>query len=142
MFRPVISYILTSLILLSQVGVPLHRHYCKGALEAISVFFSAKCENHNLPVNLPACCKKAMVKHCSAHNGKKCCDDEVVILKQNITSTTPSFAKWNSVALYAESLKIGEIIPVISSSPISVEGNTSDSGPPIYILNNSLIFYA
>jgi len=142
MFRPVISYLLTSIILLSQVGVPLHKHYCKGVLEAVSIFFSAKCEDHIIPVNLPECCKKALAKNNTKNESKKCCDDEVVILKQNITSISPSFAKWIDVLPNVEITEIRKTIPVFSPSTILIEGNTSDSGPPIYILNGSLIFYA
>src|SRR5690242_1034426 len=142
MFRPVISYILTSIILLSQVGVPLHRHYCKGALEAVSVFFSAKCNDHTIPVNLSECCKKALAKDCTKDKAKKCCDDEVVILKQNITSITPSFVKWIDIVPNVEITEIGKLVSVFSPSKILIEGNSFDSGPPFYILNSSLIFYA
>jgi hypothetical protein len=142
MIRPVISYALTSLILLSQVGMPLHMHYCKGKLESISILLPAKCDDKDIPVNLPACCKKAMAHHCSKKQTKKCCDDEVMILKQNITSIAPSFVKWVDAQVAIEAPSILLIAPVQVTIPDLNEGNTSDSGPPIYILHRSLIFYA
>jgi hypothetical protein len=142
MLRPVISYVLTSLILLSQVGVPLHMHYCKGKLESISVLLPAKCDDKDIPVNLPECCKKLLANHCTKKQTKKCCDDEVMILKQNITSIAPSFVKWIDLTPEVVTYSPKELNLVKGSFPVMVEGNTSDSGPPIYILHQALIFYA
>ncbi|MEP6646675.1 MAG: hypothetical protein ABJC12_06275 [Saprospiraceae bacterium] len=142
MMRPILSYALISLILLSQVGVPLHMHYCKGALESISLFVAKACEDHDIPVNLPACCKKALAKHCDSNAGKKCCDDEVMILKQNITSVTPSFLKWTDVPVYTQTT-ISEFVPFNTVGQLKpIEANGSDSGPPIYLMHQALIFYA
>ncbi len=142
MIRPVISYALTSLILLSQVGMPLHMHYCKGKLESISIILPAKCDDQDIPVNLPACCKKALAHHCSKKQTKKCCDDEVMILKQNITSIAPSFVKWIDLPAEVVIPSQKELNQVNVPFPVLSEGNTSDSGPPIYILHQALIFYA
>lgn len=142
MIRPIISYALTSLILLSQVGLPLHMHYCKGMLESVSVLFSAKCNDHDVPVNLPTCCQKTMAKHCDKKESKKCCDDQVLVLKQNITSTAPLLMKWIDVPVYTHTNAIHLPVQENLFRPIIIEGNTCDSGPPIYILHQSLIFYA
>ncbi len=142
MIRHVISYALTSLILLSQVGLPLHMHYCKGMLESVSVLFSAKCDDHNVPVNLPSCCQKKVAKHCDKKESKKCCDDQVMILKQNITATSPSFIKWIDVPVNINTNAIQLPVQENIFRPVIIEGNTCDSGPPIYILHQSLIFYA
>ncbi|MGB3079471.1 MAG: hypothetical protein WBB31_10380 [Saprospiraceae bacterium] len=142
MIRPVISYVLTSLILLSQVGLPLHMHYCKGILESVSVLFSAKCDDHDVPVNLPSCCQKAVTKHCDQKESKKCCDDQVMVLKQDITSTAPSFLKWVDVSVNINTTSIPLPIQEIITLPAIIQGNNCDSGPPIYILHQSLIFYA
>ena len=142
MFRHTISYALTSLILISQVGVPLHMHYCKGILESVSVLFAAKCNDHDVPANLPACCKKAFASHCIKKEGKKCCDDEVKVIKQDITSITPSFVKWVDLAAEINGKTTFESISVQPTVLHHAEGNTSDSGPPIYILHQALIFYA
>lgn len=142
MVRPVISYALTSLILLSQVGLPLHMHYCKGMLESVSVFFTTKCDDHNVPVNVTACCQKKAAKHCDKKESKKCCDDQVLVLKQNITSTAPSFIKWIDVPVYTHTIAVQLPVKENISLPVIIEGNTCDSGPPIYIRHQSLIFYA
>lgn len=142
MFRPVISYVLTSLILVSQVGVPLHMHYCKGILESVSVLIAAKCNDHDVPANLPACCKKAFASHCTKKEGKKCCDDEVKVLKQDFTSITPSLIKWIDLTFDFDVNPRNESKQVQSTVPQIIVGNTSNSGPPIYILHQALIFYA
>ena len=117
-------------------------HYCKGILESVSVFFATACDDHNVPVNLPACCKKEMAQHCAKEEGKKCCDDEVKVLKQDITSIPPSFLKWIDIVPNVEIHSNPRPIPVITSSPAFIERHASDSGPPVYIINGALIFYA
>lgn len=142
MIRPVTSYVLTLLILVSQLGLPLHMHYCKGILESVSVFFAAKCDDHNVPVNLPSCCKKSVAEHCTKKDQKKCCDDEVIVLKQDITSTTPSFVKWIDATAVITIPFVLSIEQAGSFLEISEKGIASDSGPPVYIRYHSLIFYA
>jgi len=117
-------------------------HYCKGMLESVSILFAAKCDDHNTLENLPSCCKKSQVQHCVKKEGKKCCDDEVIVLKQNITSTTPSFVKWIDAPLYISIPSSDLSAPQYISIPTCIENNSCDSGPPIYILHQSLIFYA
>ncbi|MEO6130485.1 MAG: hypothetical protein ABIQ02_01465 [Saprospiraceae bacterium] len=142
MIRPILSYALTSLILISQVGVPLHMHYCKGGLESISLFVSTACEHQDILIKLPPCCKSELAKHCDKKSEKKCCDDEVVVLKQNITSIAPSFVKWMDPTVNKAFTSIEQFVQNISSLPFMVAGNVSDSDPPIYILHQALIFYA
>ncbi len=141
MLRSFLSYTLTSIILFSQVGLPLHMHYCKGMLESVSVFFAAKCDDHIIPADLPQCCKKALANNCPKE-GNKCCDDEVKVLKQDFTSLTPSLIKWVDTSVYFGLFPLQDIIPVEIVQPILIVGNHSDSGPPIYILQQALIFYA
>ena len=142
MVRLVMSYALTSLILLSQVGVPLHMHYCKGMLESVSVIFKMDCDDHAEIADLPACCQKIAASSC---NEKKdnCCDDQVKVLTQEITSLMPQFVKWVDVAKVISSpslsqIKIADEVVFTSMLP-RIE---SDSGPPIYLLHQALIFYA
>ena len=142
MIRPFISYVLTALILVSQIGLPIHMHYCKGFLESVSVFVAAKCGDHQEPANLPSCCKKASANHCTKTEDKKCCDDEVLVLKQEITSITPTFIKWIDTVLDNVHPVMPEISPVAILLPGTIERQSSDSGPPIFILYHSLIFYA
>lgn len=142
MIRLVMSYALASLILLSQVGVPLHMHYCKGMLESVSVFVKSVCEDHKEEVALPACCQKMVADHCPKEKDK-CCDDQVKVLTQEITSLMPHFLKWADIASDFTSTTIhidhvtGEVANIYTPSAIE-----SDSGPPIYILHQALIFYA
>mgnify|MGYP007001746718 CR=1 FL=1 len=91
MTRLVLSYALTAIILLSQVGLPLHRHYCKGVLESVSVFFSQGCNDHDEVVDQKACCKKEESKSCNK-DASDCCDDKVSILIQdNVVEAAPGF---------------------------------------------------
>jgi hypothetical protein len=136
------SYALASLILLSQVGVPLHMHYCKGILESVSVLFKMECDDHVEVADLPACCQKIAASSCNEKN-HNCCDDQVKVLTQEITSLMPHFVKWvDVVSVFTspsipEIKNVAEVVPIIASSVIE-----SDSGPPIYILHQALIFYA
>ncbi len=136
------SYALASLILLSQVGVPLHMHYCKGMLESVSVFVKSACEDHKEVEALPACCKKMVIDHCPKEKDN-CCDDQVKVLTQEITSLMPHFLKWVDIVSLFTSPSIsqdkveGDLFSFQTSSLIE-----SDSGPPIYILHQALILYA
>ena len=140
MFRPLMSYVLTSLMLLSQLGLPLHMHYCKGMLESVSVYFTAGCNDHEVIADLPACCQKTSTGTCAKDD--TCCDDEVKVLLQALDSLLPHFDKLNSTSLVAEPITFPSFMQEGSSSPDLFSTHSDDSGPPIYILFGSLIFYA
>lgn len=141
MVRSVLSYALTALILLSQVGLPLHMHYCKGVLESVSVFFSQGCNDHDEVVDLKACCKKEESKSCKKE-GSDCCDDKVNILIQDNISLIPHFDKWDLSIPVTTTLSV--LVPETEQkvSLTTIPGIQTDSGPPIYILHQALIFYA
>lgn len=141
MTRLVLSYALTAIILLSQVGLPLHRHYCKGVLESVSVFFSQGCNDHDEVVDPKACCKKEESKSCNK-DASDCCDDKVSILIQDNSSLIPHFDKWDLITPVASTVSIPVLKITEQVSPISIPGIHTDSGPPIYILHQALIFYA
>lgn len=142
MIRPVVVYVFGAFILLSQVGLPVHLHYCKGMLESVSVFFNRGCDDHENIVDLPACCQKPTANHCSKE-GSKCCDDQVKVVTQDITSLRPHFIQWVDAAAQVEPQQTSHsVITIIENSPFSLIYVGSDPGPPIYILHQSLIFYA
>jgi hypothetical protein len=142
MLRPLFSYALTSLILLAQVGVPLHFHYCKGALESVSILFRNTCEDEKVPANMPDCCKKYFQKHCrKANNG--CCHDQVKVVSQDLTSLMPGFLHWSVVVNeYQDQPDTHIAVAIPSISPVCESGVESNTGPPIYIRFHSLIYYA
>jgi hypothetical protein len=141
MIRVATSYVLTSIILLSQIGLPVHLHYCKGMLESVSVFFSQGCDDHHEVAELSSCCKKTEAPKCDEKNGD-CCDDKVSILIQDIHSLIPQFVKWAFVVPFHTTITIpDQVASEIVSTPV-IPGVHTDSGPPIYILHQSLIFYA
>ena len=141
MLRPLMSYTLTFLVLLSQTGLPLHMHYCKGMLESVSVFFTANWNDHEDLAELPSCCMKSKDKGCSKSSAA-CCDDEVKVLLQEFDSLLPHFDKWVALSTSAD----GYVIPLIQQPELAIPrlclSNDQDSGPLIYILFHSLIYYA
>lgn len=143
MFRPVMSYALTFLILLSQVGLPLHFHYCKGMLESVSLFFKKACDDHQEQIaDLPACCQKIQAKHCSEEDNN-CCDDQVKVLTQDITSIAPQLLQWESIPFVCTPAVVPTATVLVKvNSPSALVTPGSGSGPPIYILHQALIFYA
>ncbi len=139
--RLILSYAFTTIILLSQIGLPLHRHYCKGVLESVSVFFSQGCDNHEQIVEPKSCCKKEESKSCN-NDASDCCDDKVNILIQDTISLIPHFDKWDLITPVASTFTIPVTKLAVQVSPISIPGIHTDSGPPIYILHQALIYYA
>jgi hypothetical protein len=140
MIRPALSYAMVSLILLSQVGVPMHLHYCRGMLESVSVFISGKCDDRPKPA-AQACCKAESLPACGKVDSK-CCDDKVAVLLTEISSVSPGIPKWVDISASA-SLTV--YLPDNTDSPISpltCEPIVSDTGPPLYLLHTALIFYA
>lgn len=142
MLRPLFSYAFTALILLSQVGLPIHYHYCKGSLESVSILFRDNCDEELVPANLPDCCKKAFQKHCKkTDNG--CCHDKVEVVNLDLTSVLPVFSGLTPVDFEKNSPIV--VTSTIESFPIQfflIQNMESDSGPPIYIRFHSLIYYA
>lgn len=135
------SYVMTGIILFSQTGLPLHMHYCKGMLESVSVFFNSGCDDHKEIADLPVCCPKATASNCPQNEGS-CCDDEVKVLLQDFDSLAPHFDSWAITNAFIKSI----LYPAHQADEIkSAEFNSShssDTGPPIYILFGSLIYYA
>jgi len=140
MIRPVISLVLASLILVGQVGLPLHLHYCKGILESISVFSKSVCEDHEEVAALPACCRKA-APSCEK-DGNACCNDQTRILTQDLTSLVPQLFTASMTALPVAIPGLRGFIA--ASAPVTPPPSwtTADLGPPIYIRHQALIFYA
>jgi hypothetical protein len=141
MVRRVLAYAFTFTILLSQVGLPMHMHYCKGVLESVSVFFSLGCNDHDEVVVSKSCCNKEESKSCK-NDASDCCDDKVNILIQDNISLIPHFDKWDLITPIASTFSIPEIKLTEQVVPMSILGIHTDSGPPIYLLHQALIFYA
>ena len=141
MIRKGISIIMVSLLLVSQAGLPLHLHYCKGMLESVNVLFKSGCEEHEVATNLPACCAKFVDTHCAKGNSD-CCDDEVQILTQDITSVPPHSDQWPISLFELPAITFPTFLEVDNQGPAIVYCSQLDLGPPVYILHQSLIFYA
>lgn len=141
MIRPVLSYVLSGLILLTQGGIPLHRHYCKGMLESVSVFYAQKCDDHEAAPVADACCKREGATSCSTENDP-CCSDEVTVVSQQASYLTPSTNKWVAVTPQPASFHLPTITLVDRTVAYVDKALPTDTGPPLYIRNHSLIIYA
>ena len=136
MIRPILSYALTAIVLLSQTGLPVHLHYCKGMLESVSVFFNAGCDDHEEMASLPPCCQKLSATTCD--KDMNCCDDEVKILLQDFDSLLPHFDKWDNTVAFHSHVEMPSFAIVEKNISEIATRESSDSGPPIYILFHSL----
>jgi hypothetical protein len=142
MLRPIFSYVLTSLVLLSQVGLPMHYHYCKGSLESVSILFRNHCDDEVATAKMQDCCKKLYQKHCTKENNG-CCHDRVEVINQDLTSVLPVFHILIPFDLESNVQdKFTSATESVSASPFSFQTTVSDSGPPIYIRFHSLIYYS
>lgn len=141
MMRPVLAYMLTFTILLTQGGLPLHAHYCKGMLESISVFFTAECDEHEEIADLPVCCKKITSESCSVKTSD-CCDDEVKVLLQDFDSLLPHFEKWDQAPAFAKTDGFILHNTYDCYSLLETDLAINANSPPTYILFHSLIYYA
>lgn len=142
MIRSAMAYVMASMILLSQAGLPLHLHYCKGILESVSVLFHEGCDNHAGTADLPACCQKGQATHCSKSNDN-CCDDQVRILSQDFDSLKPHVLQWTDLAFDVPSCHAPETItPWQEQQYSSLPASAANHGPPKYILYHTLVFYA
>ncbi len=80
-FNKHISILLTLLLLVSNMGLALNVHYCKGEISDVSFSYKQKepCDSHKLPES-KSCCAS------DGNNHKECCKDDVVKLKDKNTS--------------------------------------------------------
>ena len=137
MFRPFVSYALIAFTLISQVGVPLHLHYCKGMLESVSMFLEQGCSD----LFCGDVSRDADVHAACSDKKDKCCDDEVKLLSQHVDSPVPQYGNWTELQPYLLN-GYTDILSDIREVPDPSYRLRINTGPPIYILIHSLIFYA
>jgi hypothetical protein len=140
MMRPLFSSVMIALILVSQVGVPLHYHFCKGALESVSLFFKKECDDHAVMADVPPCCRKFIKPHCE-NEKKDCCRDQVKVLSQDLRSTVPAIPVLTEVMSISLPVLAEVIADSNPSSPILAHQIGTDSGPPVYVRYHALLFY-
>lgn len=139
MVRPVFSCVLISLILTAQVGLPMHYHYCKGALESVSILFRNACEEEVAASEAKNCCKKPERSHCTKENNG-CCKDQVKVLNQDITSVAPDPVKRSDIEIdliYAGN----HVLPNAEDAVFlkSFDIRSPNAKPPFYILHRSFL---
>lgn len=139
--RPFVSSVLAAFIFLTQVGLPIHMHYCKGMLESVSVLVKSACSDHEEIAASASCCQKEAHAACTKE-GNGCCDDETTVISQELTSLAPKFQTDLHPALPVALPQLpGFTEAGIAVTPPTAEPH-SGQGPPIYLLHQALIFYA
>ena len=129
------------LVFTAQAGLPLHLHYCKGMLESVSVFFNAGCDEHGEEFEATSCCSPGKGDKCSKES-MGCCEDEAAVLLQDFDSLVHYVDDWNSILPAQNEVIFTSFENGASSLHDDLHRSATDSGPPIYILFSSLIFYA
>jgi hypothetical protein len=89
-FRPILSVMLASLVLIASIGVTVNLHLCGGQIQSIAVFTKAQ-----------PCMKEAKPCHESKHASrmKGCCEEKSIVFKgkdttaevRTATEVVPSF---------------------------------------------------
>ena len=139
MVRPLFSYVLISLILTAQVGLPMHYHYCKGALESVSILFRNACEEEVAALNAKTCCQKTAKSHCTSENNG-CCKDQVKVLNQDITSVAPNPVQLDDIEIdfiTSESHALPNAEDAVFLKAFDIRG--PNAKPPFYILHRSFL---
>ena len=78
---------LIALQLASQVGIPIHKHFCEmdGVFASVFVKVDHECEDSAPKNELPPCCQAKQDQNCEAQTNKDdCCSDELEVVKTNI----------------------------------------------------------
>ena len=137
-----ISYLLSVLILVANMGLALNVHYCKGEVSAVSLAYGIK-QACSHPEN-----KHHTEKKCCAHTDKEhksCCKNDFVKLKDKADNPVPvkSFQLelsgfvatqiWNSVQQYSE-----PVLLTTEEPAYYCEANA----PPLFKLYCQYILYA
>lgn len=134
------SYMLAMLILIAQVGIPMHLHYCKGILESVSVFVTNTCGDHARAAPVATCCKDIQKDTCHQEDSD-CCHDQYHVLQQDIKSLIPYGYKWMDMAATEQVKRLAEPVQVVAETPVFTCVQENDSSPPRYILFHSLVYY-
>ena len=71
-----------------------------------------------------------------------CCEDEAAILLQDFDSLVHHVDNWDSYLSAHNEITFPSFENGASSAHYELHRSATDSGPPIYILFSSLIFYA
>ena len=139
MVRPLFSYVLISLILTAQVGLPMHYHYCKGALESVSIFFKNACKEEIAVADAPGCCTKQERSHCKKENNG-CCNDQVKVVNQDITSVAPNIVQLADIEIDLISTE-NHVLPNTEDAVFlkAFDIRSPKAKPPFHILYRSFL---
>lgn len=140
--RSLTAFAFAAILLVSQTGVPLIRHYCQGALENISLFIHQSCCEKEITVApTQSCCKIQMAAKCQPQSDP-CCKDEVVLVQENEEGLSPIEIKWND-RVFVIALTLFNIQESTDEKQVSLfTSQVTDTGPPLFLKYTSLIYYA
>lgn len=110
-------------------------------LESVSVFFSVGCDDHEDDFAATSCCAPTEKDSC-AKEDTGCCEDEAAILLQDFDSLVHHVDNWDIDNPTQNEVIFPSFENSVSSLNADIHRAATDSGPPIYILFSSLIFYA
>ncbi len=136
--RKFTSLLLTTLILISNMGLAFDVHYCKGEIASISTIFNNAnaCE---MPVAVveKKCCKSKTVIH------ESCCKNKSVEFSKqdNTVFKTISFSiDFNSIV--ASTFIVRSQNKIATQNSATIQHYSQANSPPFYKLYNQYIFYA
>lgn len=139
-FNRYISILLSSLILVSNIGLALNVHYCKGQVSSVSLAYKLEepCNDHH-DQELKSCCTAKGDSH------KSCCDNNLVKLQdESDGKVIVKSLQLDLASFYVPS----EFKPSVFYSPEPVVSGRESSfyceanAPPLFKLYCRYILYA
>lgn len=131
------SIFLALLILVSNVGLAFNVHYCGGEIAGISSVYRVDelASDNAIPMN--ACCKAR------ADEGKTCCDNKVIKLKEKSDVVVKSFSFHIDAPFVIHHWKPVVFVPQAKiTQPQTTTYYCDANAPPLYQLYSQYIFYA
>ena len=89
---------LIALQLASQVGIPIHKHFCEmdGVFASVFVKVDHECEDSAPKNELPPCCQAKQDINCETQTNKDdCCSDELEVVKTSLDQSRQDGFNWN-----------------------------------------------
>lgn len=137
--RSYISMLLSTFILVSNIGLAMNVHYCHGQVSDISLAYrtSDDCAEIHAKKKQTCCATKA-------ESHKKCCENDVVKLQDKsdniiVKSIQLDFAQMAEVAVWKLSPFTVEVVSDNADAPSFY---CESHAPPLYKLYSQYIFYA
>ncbi|HMI07750.1 MAG TPA: hypothetical protein VK528_09415 [Flavobacterium sp.] len=132
------SLFLALLILVSNVGLAFNVHYCGGEISGISAAYGVEnlSDVKSLPKQKSCCAAKA-------EEGKSCCKDKVIKVKEKSDITFKVFSFQIDAPFVIANWKPVVFIPTVKITNEQTASYYCDAhAPPLYELFSQRLFYA